>query len=190
MNLSICKCEDKKIMSDDTSPQEARFNALYAEYRRELLTFLMSRIQDREEAQDLLQVIWLRLWRNLDTVRGNPRGYLFTTAYHLIIDYHRHKQRILLLPLEWENEDGEILAYSLIEPSEAAEDKVVREEAISAAMASLSERLRCVIPYVVSGYSTKETGKYLGLPAGTIKTRSHHARKALKASCDERLAVY
>jgi RNA polymerase sigma factor (sigma-70 family) len=174
----------------DTSPQEACFNALYAEYRRELLTFLMSRIQDREEAQDLLQVVWLRLWCNLDTVREKPRSYLFTTAYHLIIDYHRHKRRITLLPLEWENKDGDVLAYSLVEPSETAEDKVVREEAINTAIASLSERQQCVIPYTVSGYSTKETGKHLGLSAGTIKSRNYHAREALKASCEERLAVY
>jgi RNA polymerase sigma-70 factor, ECF subfamily len=177
-------------MNKDTSPQEAQFLALYTRYRGDLFTFLFSRVKVREEAEDLLQILWQRLWCAMSDGQNKPKSYLFMIARNLVTDYFRAQKHRAHLPLESETETGSELMHDPIDPEELAEEKFIREETLTIAIASLSERQQYVVPYTVSGYSIKETSKRLGLPAGTIKNRNYHARKALEASCEERLAVY
>jgi RNA polymerase sigma-70 factor (ECF subfamily) len=177
-------------MITDTSPQEAQFLALYARYRADLFTFLLIRVKVKEEAEDLLQILWQRLWCAMSDGQNKPKSYLFMIARNLVTDHFRAQKHRAHLPLESETETGSELMHDPPDTEELAEEKVVREETLVLAIASLSSRQQCVVPYTVSGYSIKETSKHLGLPAGTIKNRNYHARKALEASCDERLAVY
>jgi RNA polymerase sigma factor (sigma-70 family) len=143
-----------------------------------------------EEAEDLLQILFMRLWCAMSDGQNKPKSYLFMIARNLVTDYFRAQKHRAHLPLESETETGSELMHDPIDPEELAEEKFIREETLTLAIASLSSRQQCVVPYTVSGYSIKETSVCLNLPAGTIKNRNYHARKALEASSHERLAVY
>jgi DNA-directed RNA polymerase specialized sigma24 family protein len=74
--------------------REAEFRRLYDEHRSAVHAYLIGRLCGRQESADLLQEVFMRVWRHLDTVAGLPtdrqRGWIFTVARNLSIDASRH----------------------------------------------------------------------------------------------------
>src|ERR1700694_3860333 len=77
----------------DQQPPEQRFDAIYAEHRTALFAYLLARMRDRETALDLLQELFVRVWRSLQTVEALPENkrlsWLFSVARNLVVDHYR-----------------------------------------------------------------------------------------------------
>ncbi len=77
---------------------ENTFKKTYEEESDAIFRFCLTRVSDRDQALDITQETFLRLWKNLLEQKdiSNHRAFLFTIARNLIIDWYRKKKSISL----------------------------------------------------------------------------------------------
>lgn len=72
------------------------FARIYDDLSKPIFNFLMARLRQKEQAEDLLQVIFVKVWNNLDTYRPNRRAkfstWVFQIANFTLIDYWRTRK--------------------------------------------------------------------------------------------------
>jgi RNA polymerase sigma-70 factor (ECF subfamily) len=134
---------------------------------------------DRERAEDLVQETLLRAWRHpeaLDPARGSVRSWLFTTARNLAIDAWRRPGR-----------KAEVFTNELPERAISDEtDSMLQSWLVAEALSQLSLPHREVlVECFYGGRSVSEAAKRLGVPPGTIKSRTHYALRALRLALEE-----
>ena len=135
---------------------------------------------DRQRAEDLVQETLLRAWRHpeaLDPNRGSVRAWLFTTARNLAIDsWRRRSVRV-----------GEVVTDALPETlSDDETDRTVEAWLIAEALSRLSTVHREVlVECFYQGRSVAEASARLGVPPGTIKSRTHYALRSLRLVLEE-----
>jgi RNA polymerase sigma factor (sigma-70 family) len=135
-----------------------------------LFRFVAHRLRDRDEARDIVQESFLRLWMKVDQVEPEKgRSYLFSTALNLIIDRSRRQKFVA----RYEPSCEDVLV--VLQPAAG-----VKEE-IRSALDRLSPRLRhLVILRDVEGYSYKEIAEMTGLDMTQVKVYLFRARKFLQ----------
>jgi RNA polymerase sigma-70 factor (ECF subfamily) len=156
--------------------------ALHAEHGDALYAHALRLCEgDRQRAEDLVQETLLRAWRHpevLDPDRGSARAWLFTTARHLAIDAWRRREARV----------GEVVTDVLPEPKSGLDetDRAVEAWTIAEALARLSEAHREVlVECFYRGRSVAEAANVLGVPPGTVKSRTHYAVRALRLVLEE-----
>jgi RNA polymerase sigma-70 factor, ECF subfamily len=84
------------------------FNKIYEEESDIIFRFCVTRVSSREQALDITQETFLRLWQNLMEKKEihNNRAFLFTVAHRLIIDWYRKKKSLSLDGILGERKDG------------------------------------------------------------------------------------
>jgi RNA polymerase sigma-70 factor (ECF subfamily) len=162
----------------DSMRRDAFVSELYREHGA-ALTFFAMRLNggDRHSAEDIMQETMLRAWSNADSLRGSDRSirpWLFTVARRLVIDADRRRDR---RPHEVGYPSAAGADRSLEEGFEAAH---IRDEVIRA-LRSLTPEQREVILYThYLGMSVAEVAQKLGIPPGTVKSRTYNALRALR----------
>lgn len=166
-------------MADDASG----LTALIAQHRAELLRFLTARTGDRDEAEDLLQELWLRV-RGADIGPvANGRAYLFRAANNLVLDRARERGRRVARDSAWSaGEYGDNPA----DPSPSAEEEIVaREEAarLASAIGNLPEGARRALRlHKIDGLSHADTAARLGISKSGVEKHIAVAMKYLRAA--------
>lgn len=154
--------------------------SVHADHSRPLLRFLLGLTgNERPAAEDLLQETMLKVWRNLDSLpadQDSARKWLYTIARRVAIDAARSRQA---RPAE----------VGLIE-----NDRASTVDTISGALAlrdlkdaihQLNPEQRMVLRELhFRGASVEEAAQRLGIPAGTVKSRAHHAMRLLRTALD------
>jgi RNA polymerase sigma-70 factor, ECF subfamily len=144
------------------------FELLYRRYVRPLFGLALRRLGDRGHAEDAVQEAFAAIWRSASTYRperGAAGGWLYTVARNAIVDRLRRNG------LATGAELPELVA-SEPGPPERAEDAYVSVR-VHRALEELQPREREVIELAYwSGMSQSEVADYLGLPLGTVKTRT------------------
>jgi RNA polymerase sigma-70 factor (ECF subfamily) len=159
---------------------EAAVRALYAEHSGALLRHALHLTGgDRQRAEDLVQETIVRAWRHPEALAGRPtRPWLFAVARNLAIDSYRARQA---RPPEAGQAALELLA------ADDDPDRTLESWAIIDALASLRPAHRRVIfETYYRGCTVAEAAATLGIPAGTVKSRTFYALKALKVALQER----
>jgi RNA polymerase sigma-70 factor (ECF subfamily) len=136
---------------------------------------------DRQRAEDLIQETLLRAWRrpeSMDPARGSVRSWLFTTARNLAIDsWRRRSVRVT-----------EVVTDQLPElvPDMEETDRAVESWTVADALNRLSPAHRQVlVECFYQGRSVAEAAARLGVPPGTVKSRTHYALRALRVALEE-----
>lgn len=135
---------------------------------------------DQAAAQDVVQETLLRAWQHpaaLDPATGSVRGWLFTVARRIVVDRRRHEQR-----------HPEVVTAQPPEPSPAgdATGAVADRQVLLAALGTLSAEHRAVlVECYLRGSSVSQAAATLGIPSGTVKSRTHYALHALRAALHE-----
>ena len=180
---------DKELMLRVRGGDMAAFEELYARYSRPLLNFLYRLTWDRAFAEDLVQEVFLRLWKG--RARYRPTGkfttYLFQIAKnHWLNEREKRNRRISPVSLEAgadESSNGLRDAVGSGErgPMARTLDKELGER-IAAAVGKLSEKLRLVFVLgQLDGMRYADIAEILGIPVGTVKSRMSNAEKAIRA---------
>lgn len=172
------------IPSTNASPLDSLVEFAKTEHT-ELLHFLTRRVRCPSAAADLVQELYLRIvtLTRPETIR-DPRGFLYTTAKNLSIDYLRQKDRALPRsePLE------KALAVPIATPNaEAAIDAKKRLAAVLKAIDELPARRRAAFVMFKFEHKTyEEIARELQI---SVKTVEHHLSKAI-AYCRERFEAF
>lgn len=132
--------------------------------------FILKNLRHEEDARDVVQTAFEKLWRNRAEVDNEKsKSYLFTIAYNGMIDHIRKAKRVYLR--EEFQEDTRIYH----KPVNNA--KAILEEALS----KLSETQRSLVLLKdYEGYNYEEIGQITGLNASQVKVYLHRARLQLK----------
>src|SRR6266550_4618014 len=134
---------------------------------------------DHGKAQDVVQETLLRAVRNLaglDQLDGSGRGWLFTVAKRIVIDEWRATAR---RPAVSTDHVPELLV-------EDTAQQTVDRHLVRSALRTLSiEHRQVLFECYYRGASVAEAADHLGLPPGTVKSRTHYALHALRQAIDE-----
>ncbi|MGW2561416.1 sigma-70 family RNA polymerase sigma factor [Streptomyces sp. NPDC001514] len=163
-----------------TAPRtdEQALAQLQREHGRALFGFLLGLTYgDRQRAEDLVQETLVRAWQHpeaLETDHESMRPWLFTVGRRLAIDARRAR---LARP-------AEIAAESVEQAPPTTEDHTERSATaldVREALRTLSiEHREVLVQIYFRGRSVAEASAVLGIPAGTVKSRTYYALRALK----------
>jgi len=149
---------------------------IWNDYGNLLRNFLVSRVKNSEDAEDLLQEILIKTHKNLESLKDPKKlkSWLFQIARNALIDYYRKPNNTLALESQL---------------SELQEEKPDAQEAIH------QELSQCIKPFIknlpekygdvldaidIQGVSQKELAKELGLSHSAIKSRVQRGRQKLE----------
>ena len=163
--MAVLRARARQADSD-----EALVRSLYDEHGRALLAYATRLTGDRAAAEDVVQETLVRAWKHPEALvngKGSVRGWLLTVARNLITDRARARAA---RPIEV----AESPATPPVERDHA--DAVVDSVVVMAALDTLSGPHRDVlVELYFRGRSVVEAAGVLGIPAGTVKSRSYHA---------------
>ena len=146
------------------------FEALYRRYARPVFGLALRRLGDRGRAEDAVQETFASVWRSARTYRperGPGAPWLYAVARNAIVDRSRGRT----------DASGDVpeLASDEPDPAERTEQSWVAWR-VHRALEELPEREREVIALAYwSGLSQSEVAEFLGIPLGTVKTRTRAA---------------
>ena len=149
---------------------EKDYNHCVSQFADNVYRFIVKNLRHEEDARDIVQTAFEKLWRNRETVEPDKsRSYLFTVAYNQMIDHIRKNKRIQLKD-EFE-EDGKVQYQS------GALKKTLME-----ALNRLNETQKSLVMLKdYEGYSYEEIGQIMGLNESQVKVYLHRARLTLRA---------
>ena len=170
MQTEKAHASDVQLIHAISRADEQALALLYDRYRLILFGLVMRILNNREEAEDVLQEMFLQVWRraaDFDESRGKPFTWLVTLARSRAIDRLRS-----LAARERTN------AASVRDPTEAvsnAVDDALRSEqrgVVSRALSQLpdEQKVALILAYF-EGLTQSEIAARLGAPLGTVKTR-------------------
>jgi len=180
---------DEELVRRILAGEEDLFEVLVRRYQGRILSHVARMVGSRDEALDLTQEIFLKVFQALD--RYNPEfkfsTWLFRISGNAAIDQLR-KKKPRTVPLETTDQDGRVSSpeykSSELDPFGQLRN-TQRGDAIAAAIAELPEEFRELIALRhFTGLSYEEIADVKNMPLGTVKNKLFRARAVLK----ERLA--
>ena len=148
----------------------AEYNHSVSEYADRLYRFVLKNLRDEAAAQDIIQDTYEKLWKKHEDVTfSKVKSYLFTAAYHTLIDYTRKKkQQVEIEAIDYMESDNSNGNFDL----RASLDK---------ALSQIPEIQRTVILLRdYEGYNYEEIGEITGLSESQVKVYIYRGRLALR----------
>lgn len=161
------------------------FHALMTRYERPVFRVIWKVVRNDEDARDLMQETFLRLWKNADKIRDDVdlHPWLFRTGTNLAIDHLRKYKPGRVVSMVTRNEEGD---ETMVEPQDRTTDPRIRarrrelESRIRAAVAELPKRQRtAMVLRSLEELSTKQIAKILECQEKTVGTTLFAARQKL-----------
>ncbi|WP_158273859.1 sigma-70 family RNA polymerase sigma factor [Micromonospora sp. RP3T] len=161
-----------------TSRADAQLTRLHELHSKQLLNYLVKlTLGDRKLAEDLLQETFVRAWRHLsrhgDTDIDTFRPWLYTVARRLVVDMLRSRRS---RPSEVVMDDLTKLSVSEDTIADVVSARAVRE----ALLRLRPDQRGVLIELYFHGRTPSEVAARLGVPVGTVKSRAHYAKQALR----------
>jgi len=149
---------------------EREYNDCVNTYADNVYRFILKNLRHEEDSRDVVQTAFEKMWRNRDEIDPlKSKSYLFTVAYHQMIDHIRKVKRVQL--------KEEFNADTRVHDKPANNLKKILE----VALARLSETQRSLVLLKdYEGYSYEEIGQIMGLSESQVKVYLHRARIQLK----------
>ncbi len=161
--------------------QVALMEQLHAEHATALWGYCVRLTgNDRVRAEDVVQETLLRAWRHfsvLDESQGSVRAWLFTVARNIVIDEWRSRRT-----------RGDVTVADVPEPADPGDhtDQLLMSWVVADALTKLSPEHRAVLlECYYRGLSVADAARHLGVPEGTVKSRTHYALRALRLALEE-----
>lgn len=149
---------------------EKQYNECVNSFADNAYRFIYKNLRQEEDARDIIQTAFEKLWRNRDAIEfEKSKSYLFTVSYNLMIDHIRKNKRITLR--ETFNDDQRTDHQPGLDT----------KKALDIALSRLGETQRSLVMLKdYEGYSYEEIGKITGLNESQVKVYLHRARITLR----------
>jgi RNA polymerase sigma factor (sigma-70 family) len=151
---------------------EIEYNSCVSQYADNVYRFIVKNLRHEEDARDIVQTAFEKLWRNRETVEPEKsKSYLFTVAYNQMIDHIRKNKRVQLQ--DEFKESGQVQYQS----TNSQLKKTLME-----ALNRLNETQKSLVMLKdYEGYSYEEIGKIMDLNESQVKVYLHRARLTLRS---------
>ena len=149
---------------------EKEYNQCVSQYADNVYRFIVKNLRHEEDARDIVQTAFEKLWRNREAVESEKsKSYLFTVAYNQMIDHIRKNKRIQLKEDFSEDERVQHQTNSNL------------KKALMEALNRLNETQKSLVMLKdYEGYSYEEIGEIMGLNGSQVKVYLHRARLVLR----------
>jgi RNA polymerase sigma-70 factor (ECF subfamily) len=170
VRVAVAETTDDELIRRTADGDRAAFDELYRRYARPVFGLALRRLGDRSRAEDAVQETFASVWRaarSYHPERGPGAPWLYAVARNAIVD----RSRVRWEPPMEAPDQPELAAG----PLERAEQSWVAWR-VHRALEELPEREREVVALAYwSGLSQTEVAEFLGIPLGTVKTRTRSA---------------
>ncbi|MGA7832604.1 MAG: sigma-70 family RNA polymerase sigma factor [Terracidiphilus sp.] len=186
--------EEAALIEELQAGSEEAFAELIARYHQPIYSLLARAVQDRADAADLTQEVFVKVFRGVGKFHGESslRTWIYRIALHEASNQRRWWTRHKLpeIPIDQETVDHESgqplrLKEMLVDPSASPYDLAMREEnreRVEAALSQVPEPYRTtLILRDIEGFVYEEVAEMQGVNLGTVKSRLVRGRAALKA---------
>lgn len=182
MTASGQHAPDSSLIERMMAGDEAAFSAIYDRYSAMLFGILLRILQDRGAAEEVLQDLFLQLWRNagqFDSSRGSLPAWLMVIGRNRAISRLRGRRDRELL----EEKDGDYAnTFASVQNIEDEAARTELAQSLTAALTKLpAEQRQAVELAYFEGMSQSEIAARTGSPLGTVKTRVRAAMTSLKS---------
>ena len=149
---------------------EKEYNHCVDQYADNVYRFIVKNLRHPEDARDIVQTAFEKLWRNREAVETEKsKSYLFTVAYNQMIDHIRKQKRIQL--------QDDFSEEIRVQPAANGQLKKVLMDALN----RLNETQKSLVMLKdYEGYSYEEIGQIMGLNESQVKVYLHRARLTLR----------
>ncbi|TAH44340.1 MAG: RNA polymerase sigma factor [Bacteroidetes bacterium] len=148
----------------------SEYNQCVDQHADGVYRFILKNIRDEEEARDVVQDSFEKMWKNVANIEAaKAKSYLFTTAYHTMIDKIRKNKRM--------SSYTEVNEDSLFHSEQYSDLKQVLNNALNL----LPDKQKAVLTLRdLEGYNYDEIGEITGLSSSQVKVYIYRARVFLK----------
>jgi RNA polymerase sigma-70 factor (ECF subfamily) len=176
--------DDDRVVASFLGGEERAFQELVERYQTRLLNFIFRMIGDRAKAEDLVQEVFIRVFRHIHRFDRAKKfsTWIFTIASNLAKNELRNRSRNPLVLFQtikgnWEDEDRPLqFEDTTVRPDDMYEKRHLRE-LVEETVAKLPEYHRQVfVLRELEGKSYGEIAEIMGCNLGTVKSRLNRAR--------------
>ncbi len=147
--------------------QQSAFGYLYDNYSGSLYSVVLSIITDRELANDVLQEVFVKIWRQIDTYDAT-KGRLFTWMMNITRNASIDTLRSKGYQNNQQNRELTDAVYESVEGISLNTDKIGLRKLVY----KLKQEYRVLVELAYfQGYTQEEISKLMDIPLGTVKTR-------------------
>ncbi len=175
---------DVALLEQALSGDLDAFNQVVLRHQDHLFALVYRLVPDRDQAADAVQEAFFSAYKNLRSFRGGSvRSWLGRIAVNAAMDIQRSRRRRPSNPYpELEDESWQPPALESEEP-EARTLEIERSRALAAALEALPfEQRNCIVLFDVNGYEYSEIAEIMHVSVGTVKSRIHRGRLALRTA--------
>ncbi|MFL5640920.1 MAG: sigma-70 family RNA polymerase sigma factor [Chloroflexota bacterium] len=168
------------------------FNDLVTLYQDQLFALVVRMVPDRDQASDAVQEAFFSAYRNLTSFRGGSvKSWLNRICVNAAMDQQRAKKRRPVQPYpELDDETWQPPAGIEADPERTALDGE-RTRTLGRALAQITDDQRAaIVLYDVEGYDYAEIAEMTGVSLGTVKSRIHRGRLALRGLLEDRMELF
>jgi RNA polymerase sigma-70 factor (ECF subfamily) len=170
--------------------KDQQFEALFAYYDRIVLFFKRLNFSP-EDARDLTQEVFLRVYEHMDAWRGDSRwSYLQQVARRLAINVIRDRQAAKRKAIVVSDDALLTVHDDKAIPADVQLGRKAEVQRLYDAIDQLSPDLKTAVLYWLAGCSYHDMEAVLGISEATVKSRLHEARKRLKDLLGEELVGF
>jgi len=168
------------------------FNDLVVCYHDQLFALIVRMVPDRDQASDCVQEAFFSAYKNLRGFRGGSvKSWLHRIAINAAMDLQRARKRRPVQPYpELEDESWQPPAGEDADPVRTALT-TERHRVLNAALGTITDDQRAaIVLFDVEGYDYQEIADMTGVSLGTVKSRIHRGRLALRDRLAERMELF
>ena len=148
----------------------SEYNKSVDQYSDNIYRFALKNLRDSEKAKDIVQDTFMKLWVKVDDVNCEKvKSYLFTSAYHSMVDLSRKEKRA--------GEYNESKVKKMVHSEQYSDAKEILDVAV-AKLPDIQRQMILLRDY--EGYSYEEIGEITNLNESQVKVYIFRARKFLK----------
>jgi len=181
VNTKKTRTDQELILKSIQGDQEA-FGDLYERYLDQIYRYVFYRVQTVEEAEDLTEATFVRVWEDFRVRKNKPeiqnfRAWVYRVAHNQVVDHYRKKK-----PDQLDADNGATIIQS---PGPGTEEAVIHKidsHLLAEALKQLEETARNVIVLrFLNGLSHADTAGALNLNEGHVRVIQYRALKQLQA---------
>ena len=183
--------KDEEIISYIVKGRTELFSVLLDRYQSKVFSTVYHYTHDQEEARDLTQEIFIKIYNNLQSYKNKASfsTWLYRIAVNRCIDWTR-KKKLQTVSAVYDSSEEEIDIYDTIADSGGGPEELLIKQENRTYIRKVVEELpeiykTVIILYYFEDFSPQEISDIIGVPKRTVETRLYRGKNLLKLRLEE-----